>query len=284
MSLISHERKPAEAFGDLATKHTFAAVWMRSRAPTRPGSSGILRRKPLKPATQSTNLKIPSILPIAGMKNHRRRSHRSHRGRRIELRIQLITVVAAAGLASLLSCNDAQFSGGDSAPAGPAPHQPAPSAAPAAPTATIAPTSGECVDNGKVNFNWSGPAKECIVDQGKTFNFDTGECAEMRKAKFDCTWDNVVSELKKRGLLTPKLETDSKVAKLVSCGQSSDGNRIAVQWVNIETGTSVDCQNPTSVGHITTGCYTYYTGSNVPPAASTPEDRAKQVYDCLNTL
>lgn len=200
------------------------------------------------------------------------------------MRKQLNRLVVAFGLTSLFCCNEAQFSSGNKTPPPAAADATAATPAPAAPTATVAPASGECVADGKVNFAWSGPAKECIVDQGKTFNFDTGECAEMRKATFACNWDNVVGELKKRGLLTPKLEADSKVAKLVSCGQSTDGNRIAVQWVNIETGKAVDCQNPTSVGHITTGCYTYYVGENIPAAASTPEARAKQVYDCLNTL
>jgi hypothetical protein len=201
------------------------------------------------------------------------------------VRHQLLKLGCAIGLTSLFCCNDASFSGGDSAPAPEAAaDQPVASAGPAIPSATVAPTSGECVSNGKVNFAWSGPAKDCIVDQGKTFNFDTGDCAEMHKAKFDCSWNNVVSELKKRGLLTTKLEADSKVAKLVSCGQSDDGNRIAVQWLNVETGQAVDCQNPSSVGHITTGCYTYYVGENAPPAAGTPEERAKQVYDCLNSL
>lgn len=143
----------------------------------------------------------------------------------------------------------------------------------------------DCVDGDKINFNWTGDIKTCIIDEGKTYNFESKKCAEMRKAEFDCDWDNIKSAMNKRGLSSSTIENDSAAgAKLVSCGQSKDGNRIVAQWVKLPEGKTVDCTANKTAGLITTGCYTLYVSEDPPEKAETKEEEYKQVFDCMNTL
>src|SRR5947209_6436318 len=60
-----------------------------------------------------------------------------------------------------------------------------------------APKPKICVDGDKANVAWSGAAKECIVDQGGTYNFALEKCATMRRAPFECSWATVTTELAK---------------------------------------------------------------------------------------
>jgi hypothetical protein len=75
-------------------------------------------------------------------------------------------------------------------------------------------------------------------------------------------------------------------SKLVCCGQSVDGIRIVVQWVMLPVGGgSVDCAKANAGASITTGCYTLYSaGDQRPPEATSDDERARQVYDCMNKL
>ncbi len=146
-------------------------------------------------------------------------------------------------------------------------------------------TPPECVQGDKVNIKWTGPVKDCI-DQGKTYNYEEQKCAEMRQSQFECNWDTVKAELEKRGLLTDVLRSDADGgAKLVSCGQSDDSNRIVVQWIKVGDAQNIDCNDGESSHHITTGCYTLYGSKDEKPAeATSKEERSKQVYACMNQL
>lgn len=143
----------------------------------------------------------------------------------------------------------------------------------------------ECVSGDKVNIKWTGPVGDCI-GQGKTYNFEEKKCAEMNQAQFDCNWGNVKAELEKRSLLTDVLREDSENGgKLVTCGQSGDGNRIVVQWIKAEDAQGIDCNDGNSSHHITTGCYTVYTSKDEqPPQANSKEEKSQQVFDCMNKL
>lgn len=147
------------------------------------------------------------------------------------------------------------------------------------------PTNDACVDGDTVNIQWTGPVKECL-DQGKTFNFEEQKCAEMRQSQFACDWSTLKAELSKKSLLSSKLSADAdQGAKLVSCGQSDDGNRIVVQWIKSGDLKNIDCTDGQSSHHITTGCYTVYTSEDQrPPEPANEQERAKQVYGCMNKL
>lgn len=140
-----------------------------------------------------------------------------------------------------------------------------------------------CVEGDKAVIPWTGEVKDCF-DQGKTYHFDRKICAEIRKASFACNWANVQEKLQEKGILTDVLKNDAaKGAKLISCGQSADSNRIVVQWVKVEALSSVKCNSLQESPYITTGCYTYYLGTPPPPAAN-EEERRKSVFACLDTL
>lgn len=141
-----------------------------------------------------------------------------------------------------------------------------------------------CVKGDKVEFQWTGPIKECF-DQGKTWDFDSKTCVAIRKAEFTCDWNTVTAELTKADLLTPVLkDAPGTGAKLISCGQSQDKKRIVVQWVKEPKSGTVDCKNVSSLGGVTTGCYTDYTPELPPPLPTDPEEKKRQVYGCLNKL
>lgn len=141
-----------------------------------------------------------------------------------------------------------------------------------------------CVKGDKVDFQWTGPIKECF-DQSKTWDFDSGTCVAIRKAEFTCDWATVTAELSRAELLTPTLrDAPGTGAKLVSCGQSQDKKRTVVQWVKEPKSGRVDCKNVSSLGGVTTGCYTDYSPEAPPPVPTDPEEKKRQVYGCLNKL
>jgi hypothetical protein len=145
------------------------------------------------------------------------------------------------------------------------------------------PVDEGCIAGDKVNLKFGNPAVQECLDGGKTFNFDKNVCVAMRQSTFACDWPTLTGELQRLNLLTPTVQSaaSSSLSKLVSCGQASDGNRIAVQWINLPADGALDCNFDPSKMSITTGCYTNYVNTQ-PPAATTPEERAKQVYACLD--
>ncbi len=144
----------------------------------------------------------------------------------------------------------------------------------------------QCDASGKKSIAWTGPAKTCIEDQKKMFNFSTGECMTMAQAKFECNWEKASAELEQRGLLTDKLRagtTDGSI--LVSCGQSQDGNKIVVQWIRATAGNPApECGASLSDQYITTGCYQQFGAGEALPDVSTPEKERAYVFGCLSTL
>ncbi len=141
---------------------------------------------------------------------------------------------------------------------------------------------GECVDGDRVIFAFSGAVKECI-DSGRTWHFESKTCMAMPKASFTCDWTTLQGKLTELNLLTDTLKKDYAAgAKLVSCGQSADGNRIAVQWLRPVSG--VSCEKLQEGFGITTGCYTHYVDRDPPPPATTDAERRERVSECLKSL
>lgn len=146
-------------------------------------------------------------------------------------------------------------------------------------------TPKDCVEGDQVNFNWTGEIKTCLIDEGRTYNFDKGACTEMRKAKFDCNWDDLKAAMKKINLVSQAIEKDSgDGAKLISCGQSKDGNRIVAQWVKIPKGEKVDCNADVEPGNITTGCYVHRESGDGDEPPKTKDEQFDYVFDCMNEL
>lgn len=143
-----------------------------------------------------------------------------------------------------------------------------------------------CTVGDKVNFGWTGAEKDCI-DQGKTYNFDSNVCQEMRRASFNCDWQTLLAEIAKvdPGLVTDALRkgaTDG--SKLVSCGQSTDGMRVVVQWVKVDDLGQLSCQNTGNNNpFIITGCYTKHPGTPPPPPKD-EQERRDRVFECLKTI
>lgn len=194
------------------------------------------------------------------------------------LRLHPLALTVLSGILLSVGCNESNFSSSNGNKSDPPPK----SNEIDEPPAELPPTD-ECVEGDKVNIKWVGPIKECIIDQGKSYNFESQTCTEMRQAEWECTWDNIKAEMKERGLSSSVLEKDSETgAKLVTCGQSKDGNRIVAQWARQPEG-GFDCNASSKLPKIITGCYTLYKGE-VPPAPETEEEQRKQVFDCMNSL
>lgn len=141
---------------------------------------------------------------------------------------------------------------------------------------------GDCIDGDRVIFAFSGAVKECI-DSGRTWHFETKTCVAMPKAAFACDWETLQGKLTELNLLTETLKKDSAAgAKLISCGQSADGNRVAVQWIKPVSG--VSCEKLQEGFGVTTGCYTHYVDRAPPAPATTDEERRARVSECLKSL
>jgi hypothetical protein len=141
---------------------------------------------------------------------------------------------------------------------------------------------GSCIDGDRVTFAFSGVVKECI-DSGRTWHFETKTCVSMPKAAFNCDWETLQAKLTALNLLTETLKKDSAAgAKLISCGQSADGNRMAVQWIKPVSG--VSCEKLQEGFGVTTGCYTHYVDRAPPAPATTDAERRARVSECLTTL
>lgn len=194
-------------------------------------------------------------------------------------------IFAALGCGAIIaSCSNTNFSSGNGKPSPAQKPQSAPQTA--TPTPVVAtPVDAGCVEGDKANLKWSGPVQECIEVQKKTYNFELKKCAEMPQATFSCSWDVVVAKLKSLELLTDavqKASTDG--SKLISCGQSKDGARIVVQWINKPLTSADLCNfNPETV-KIRTGCYMNDAGPSAAVDPKTSEERDKIVYECMNQL
>ena len=180
---------------------------------------------------------------------------------------------------TFMGCNESNFTGDEGPKSSTAATQP--TEQDEIPTT---PSKDDCVIGDKLNFDWTGDVKKCLIDQGRTYNFDTNACMNMRKASFDCDWGNIKSAMKKIGLTSSVIESDSKDgAKLVSCGQSKDGNRIVAQWVKLPKE-GFDCKAKKAPANITTGCYTMYVDEAPPADPETAEEKKDQVAECMDSL
>jgi len=90
--------------------------------------------------------------------------------------------------------------------------------------------------------------------------------------------------MKKLGIISKVIESDSKEgAKLISCGQSKDENRIVAQWVKLPV-VGYDCKATKAPANITTGCYTMYVDDAPPPEPKNEKEKMQQVADCMDSL
>ena len=139
-----------------------------------------------------------------------------------------------------------------------------------------------CVSGDKVNVAWTGDVKACLVDQGKTYNFESSTCTAMRQATFTCDWSTVQAQLTQRGLLTDTIKNDAaNGAKLVTCGQSQDGHRIVVQWIRSNnSGVGDNCSAGQPSSYIMTGCYR----DDKIETWTTEDQRRSLVFACMNSL
>jgi hypothetical protein len=192
----------------------------------------------------------------------------------------------AAGLAAALglagACASEHFAGANGRAPG------ADDAAVAAPQPTPAPEPtppASCVAGDKVRLAWSGAAKDCIVDQGATFDFARKECTHLRAASFACDWATVTAQLASRGLVSPAIDAASHAdGKLVACGQSTDGRRIVVQWLEAPPAPTSLCAFDPATMHVVTGCYEVLEDGEPVPEPATVEERDRIVYACLDGL
>ncbi len=192
--------------------------------------------------------------------------------------LPILTLIISSSV--VFGCNESNFSGSD----GPKSTTNAAKPTEQDEVPTLPTKEDKCVEGDKLNFAWTGEIKKCLIDEGRTYNFDTNGCTNMRKASFDCDWDNIKSAMKNIGLTSKVIEIDSKEgAKLVSCGQSKDGNRIVAQWVKLPKE-GFDCKAKKAPANITTGCYTMYVDKTPPPDPETAEEIEQQVANCMNSL
>ncbi len=178
-------------------------------------------------------------------------------------------------------CSGASFSGGTGGDGGTPPETTT------TPTTTTTTTPAACQKD-QVGVTLSSTQEDCIVKKGKTWDFKTGQCVDMPKATFTCDWTTVVAQLTAKGLLTEKVKTSAQDgSKLVTCGQSQDGNRIGLQFILAKDGAgSLPCSGVTpSSNQITTGCYTFYpNGGGTPIPAGPSAEYDAYVFNCLNQI
>lgn len=145
----------------------------------------------------------------------------------------------------------------------------------------------DCIKGDIVQIAFDGPEKACF-DSNRTWNFSKGICQDIRKAKFDCTWDNILKWFAQTNLVpTEAIKNGQKEGrKVVSCGESEDSNRLVVIWLNPPKAGSVQCDSLKNIAsQAVTGCYTFYPDpSKAPPKPLTDEDKSQQVYSCMEAL
>jgi len=162
----------------------------------------------------------------------------------------------------------------------------------------------KCSDD-QVKLKLSTEEEQCIVQQGKTWDFSNKRCGSLPKADFDCNWTELLAKLNShaQSLVTETLKKASTDgSKLVSCGKGiqdlpSPSNsptnqryiRYAVQFISAATGgKQVECEGtPSNELSITTGCYTF--PDNGAPQITIPPSTdkvayEKYVYNCINNL
>jgi hypothetical protein len=139
--------------------------------------------------------------------------------------------------------------------------------------------SKECIKGDRVELGSSGAPKEC-TDKGKMYNFNRNQCEELPVAQFNCNWAGVLGALGEQGITPTALLTKSSQdgSKLVACGQSQDGKRIAVQWIKVENLTQVECNNtPRNSSLVINGCYSVYPAGVPAPLDPTTEGELGQL-------
>ncbi|RZA26954.1 MAG: hypothetical protein EOP10_01900 [Proteobacteria bacterium] len=148
---------------------------------------------------------------------------------------------------------------------------------------TVLEEKKSCEPTDIVKNSFPAAVNECY-SSGRVWNYGTNSCVQIRAAAFECKWENVQKELKSIGLSSKAIDEayTSGKGKLVGCGQSTDKNRIVVQWINVEKSED-GCSN-VSTGDVVTGCFTNYGAAPAPGPAKNKEEQDARVYACMNNL
>jgi hypothetical protein len=143
------------------------------------------------------------------------------------------------------------------------------------------PSSARCGD--KVNIRWEGKAKECIVGQGRPFDFRTGECSVMKAPSYECTWQNLSNELVNQGFpAESQFQTSQKEGgRLIACGVSPDGLITIFQWFNPPASQGQDCSLDQSQIQVKTECFEIDLGPDPIQIPANEAERDQKVYECL---
>ena len=145
------------------------------------------------------------------------------------------------------------------------------------------PTDKPCIDGDKVNFKFEASAQACM-DSGKIWDFESKSCTTVPQAtSYKCTWADLeaaATKLLNKPVVNGLADAKAKGAKLVSCGEKSNGDVLMAQWVVIpETASLGDCKYQSGVGSIIIACYINTTAMT--PAMQAITDSNQMVQECF---
>lgn len=149
--------------------------------------------------------------------------------------------------------------------------------------AVVSPDSPKAGCGDKVNIRWEGKAKECIVGQGRPFDFRTGECSVMKAPSYECTWQNLSNELASQEFAAEsQLQTSQKDGgRLIACGVSLDGLITIFQWFKPPESQGQDCSLDQSQIQVKTECFEIDLGPEPIKIPANEAERDQKVYECL---
>ncbi len=177
-----------------------------------------------------------------------------------------------AALLAFVSCNDADFSGSDSSPD-------ADSAGSTSEIDEVPTVADDCeIDGDVVVIDAKAQTiKDCIAAE-KIYHFDWEKCTDVPKASsYDCTFEGVKAALTALSFSTESIDAAiDNNAKLIACGEKSDGNTIVVQWWSPAEDQCIFDGTDT-----TTACYKHYSSEEEPPDPTSKEEVRAAVKACI---
>lgn len=149
--------------------------------------------------------------------------------------------------------------------------------------AVVSPDSPRAGCGDKVNIRWEGKAKECIVGEGRPFDFRTGECSVMKAPSYECTWQNLSNELASQEFAAEsQLQISQKDGgRLIACGVSADGLITIFQWFKPPESQGQGCSLDQSQIQVKTECFEINLGPDPIQIPANEAERDQKVYECL---